>query len=158
MQALAIHGGYPRPAYRGEAEYETIRRVKQHVSIPVIANGDIDSPQKARRCWRIRGPMRSWTRGGHPWIFREIENYHKSEPEMEEIRAIMIEHLDNLYAFYGEYTGVRVARKHIAWYARGTATAPVPVAGKPVRIPYRAVRMLNECIFRGAAPRACHRS
>ena len=141
VQALAIHGRTRACAYRGEAEYETIRRVKQHVSIPVIANGDIDSPQKARQVLEDTGAdavMIGRAAQGRPWIFREIENYlvtgsELPEPEMEEIRAIMIEHLDNLYAFYGEYTGVRVARKHIAWYSKGHRNgAAFPSAGKPV--------------------------
>jgi tRNA-dihydrouridine synthase B len=127
VQALAIHGRTRACAYKGEAEYTTIRCVKQEVSIPVIANGDIDSPQKARQVLESTGAdavMIGRAAQGRPWIFREIDNYLATgavmpEPEVEEIREIMIEHLDNLYAFYGEYTGVRVARKHIAWYSKG---------------------------------------
>ncbi|HHJ15434.1 MAG TPA: tRNA dihydrouridine synthase DusB [Gammaproteobacteria bacterium] len=127
VQALAIHGRTRACAYRGEAEYETIRRVKQEISLPVIANGDITSPENAREVLDYTGAdavMIGRAAQGRPWIFREIEHYLSTgallpEPGVEEIRSIMIEHLNNLYAFYGEYTGVRVARKHIAWYSKG---------------------------------------
>ncbi len=126
IQALAVHGRTRACAYRGEAEYITIKTVKQTVSIPVIANGDIGSPEKARRVLECTGAdavMIGRAAQGRPWIFREIEHYLAtgeclSEPGVEEIRTIMKEHLDNLYRFYGEYTGVRVARKHIAWYSK----------------------------------------
>ena len=127
VQSLAIHGRTRACGYKGEAEYLTIRRVKQSVSIPVIANGDITSPQQARQVLETTGAdgiMIGRAAQGRPWIFREIEHYLATgtllpEPGVEEIRNIMIEHLDNLYAFYGEFTGVRVARKHIAWYSKG---------------------------------------
>ncbi|MCO6412822.1 MAG: tRNA dihydrouridine synthase DusB [Thiogranum sp.] len=127
VQSLAVHGRTRACGYKGEAEYLTIRSVKQAVSIPVIANGDITDPHKAKQVLEITGAdgiMIGRAAQGRPWIFREIENYLATgtllpEPGMEEIRNIMIEHLDNLYAFYGEFTGVRVARKHIAWYSKG---------------------------------------
>jgi tRNA-dihydrouridine synthase B len=127
VQSLAIHGRTRACGYKGEAEYLTIRRVKQAVSIPVIANGDITSPHKARQVLEatgVDGIMVGRAAQGRPWIFREIEHYLATgtllpEPGVEEIRNIMIEHLDNLYVFYGEFTGVRVARKHIAWYSKG---------------------------------------
>ncbi len=127
IQALAIHGRTRACGYRGDAEYQTIRSVKQAVSIPVIANGDITGPEKARQVLESSGAdavMVGRAAQGRPWIFREIEHYLSTgmllaEPGVEEIRTIMIEHLDNLYQFYGEYTGVRVARKHIAWYSKG---------------------------------------
>jgi len=127
VQALAIHGRTRACAYKGEAEYETIRCVKQEVSVPVIANGDITSPQKAKEVMDYTGAdavMIGRAAQGRPWIFREIEHFLSTgsvlaEPGVEEIRTIMIEHLNNLYAFYGEFTGVRVARKHIAWYSKG---------------------------------------
>ena len=127
VQALAIHGRTRACAYRGDAEYQTIRDVKQAVSIPVIANGDITGPEKARQVLEQTGAdavMIGRAAQGRPWIFREIEHYMSTgkllpEPGVEEIHTIMIEHLHNLYEFYGEYTGVRVARKHIAWYSKG---------------------------------------
>ena len=127
IQALAIHGRTRACAYKGEAEYETIRSVKQEISVPVIANGDITSPEIAQEVMEFTGAdavMIGRAAQGRPWIFQEIEHYLATgellpEPGFEETRTIMIEHLNNLYAFYGEYTGVRVARKHIAWYSKG---------------------------------------
>ncbi|MEA2079717.1 MAG: tRNA dihydrouridine synthase DusB [Pseudomonadota bacterium] len=127
IQALAIHGRTRACGYKGEAEYETIRSIKQEVSLPVIANGDITSPEKAQEVLELTGAdavMIGRAAQGRPWIFREIEHYMATgellpEPGIEETRTIMIEHLNNLYSFYGEYTGVRVARKHIAWYSKG---------------------------------------
>ena len=127
IQALAIHGRTRACAYKGEAEYETIRCVKQETGLPVIANGDITSPENAREVLEFTGAdgvMIGRAAQGRPWIFREIEHYLSTGqllpgPGVEEIRTIMIEHLYNLYVFYGEYTGVRMARKHIAWYSKG---------------------------------------
>ncbi|MCA1804884.1 MAG: tRNA dihydrouridine synthase DusB [Xanthomonadaceae bacterium] len=126
IQSLAVHGRTRACAYRGEAEYDTIRAIKQAVGIPVLANGDIGSPEKARSVLEYTGAdgvMIGRAAQGRPWIFREIEHYlatgtHRPPPSVEEIRAIMVRHLENLYAFHGEYTGVRVARKHIAWYTK----------------------------------------
>ncbi len=127
IQALAIHGRTRADHYKGEAEYDTIAEVKQAVSIPVIANGDITSAEKARFVLDYTGAdavMIGRAAQGRPWIFREIAHYlrtgeHLPEPSLNEIRAILTGHLKNLYAFYGEYTGVRVARKHISWYSKG---------------------------------------
>lgn len=127
IQALAVHGRTRECAYRGEAEYETIAAVRQSVAMPVIANGDIGSPQKAQQVLEQTGAdaiMIGRAAQGRPWIFREIEHYLKTgellpEPDVEEIRSVMKNHLSNLYEFYGEFTGVRVARKHIAWYSKG---------------------------------------
>ncbi len=127
VQALAIHGRTRACAYKGAAEYETIRCVKQETRLPVIANGDIASPELAREVLDYTGAdavMIGRAAQGRPWIFREIEHYLSTGqllpgPGVEEIRTIMIEHLNNLYTFYGDYTGVRVARKHIAWYSKG---------------------------------------
>ena len=127
LQALAIHGRTRACAYRGNAEYQTIRCVKQAVSIPVIANGDITDAQKAGEVLEYTGAdavMIGRAAQGRPWIFREIEHYLATgellpEPGVEETRTIMIGHLENLYSFYGDYTGVRVARKHIGWYSKG---------------------------------------
>ena len=127
IQALAIHGRTRADAYKGEAEYDTIAEVKSRIAIPVIANGDINSPEKAKYVLDYTGAdavMIGRAAQGRPWIFREIDHYLNTgsllaEPALPEIRDILIEHLDNLYAFYGEYTGVRMARKHISWYSKG---------------------------------------
>ena len=127
IQALAIHGRTRACAYRGEAEYDTIAAVKAAVGIPVIANGDVTTAHKARFVLEHTGAdavMIGRAAQGRPWIFREIEHYlatgrHLPAPALGEIRDILLDHLDNLYAFYGEYTGVRIARKHISWYSKG---------------------------------------
>ncbi|MDR1853330.1 MAG: tRNA dihydrouridine synthase DusB [Azoarcus sp.] len=129
VQALAIHGRTRADQYRGEAEYDTIAAVKQQVGIPVIANGDIDSPEKARFVLdrtSADGLMIGRAAQGRPWIFREIEHYlacgEKLQPPLvSEIHAVCRAHLDDLYAFYGVATGVKIARKHIGWYTKGLA-------------------------------------
>lgn len=129
IQALAIHGRTRACMYRGEAEYETIRAIKQSVAIPIFANGDIDSPHKAKLVLEQTGAdalMVGRNAQGRPWIFREIAAYLHSavvpaEPSVAEVRDIMLAHLRDLHAFYGEEAGVRVARKHIDWYAQGRA-------------------------------------
>lgn len=127
IQSLAIHGRTRTDAYKGDAEYDTIAEVKSRVAIPVVANGDITTPEKARFVLNYTGAdavMIGRAAQGRPWIFREIDHYlstgeKMAEPGLEEIRDILLEHLANLYAFYGEHTGVRIARKHIAWYSKG---------------------------------------
>ena len=127
IQALAVHGRTRADGYTGEAEYETIAAIKTAIGIPVIANGDITSPEKARHVLQLSGAdavMIGRAAQGRPWIFREIDHFLKSgeqlpEPTLEEVRDILIAHLHNLYEFYGEYTGVRMARKHISWYSKG---------------------------------------
>jgi tRNA-dihydrouridine synthase B len=129
IQALAIHGRTRACAYTGEAEYDTIRAVKAAVSIPVIANGDITTPEKARFVLQHTGAdavMIGRAAQGRPWLFREIEHFlatgeHLPPPAVNEIRQVLIGHLHELYAFYGEHTGLRVARKHISWYTKGLA-------------------------------------
>ncbi len=129
VQALAIHGRTRACAYRGEAEYETIAAVKDTVKIPVIANGDITSPEKAKHILKITKAdaiMVGRAAQGRPWIFREISHYlstgkHLPAPEVTEIHRVLIAHLHDLYNFYGEYSGVRIARKHISWYTKGLA-------------------------------------
>jgi len=127
IQALAVHGRTRACGYTGDAEYDTIRAIKQSVRIPIIANGDIRTPERAREVLLHTGAdavMIGRAAQGRPWIFREIEHYlatgrHLPEPSIQEIRSIMLGHLHNLYSFYGEATGVRVARKHISWYSKG---------------------------------------
>ncbi len=129
IQALAIHGRTRCQLYTGEARFELIAEVKQSVGIPIIANGDITTPEKAKRVLDMTGAdgiMIGRAAQGRPWIFREIEHYlatgtHLPSPEVAEIHQVLLDHLDDLYSFYGEITGVRVARKHISWYTKGLA-------------------------------------
>ncbi len=123
---LTLHGRTRADGYRGEAEYETIAAVKQAVAIPVVANGDIDTPEKARHVLHVTGAdaiMIGRAAQGRPWIFREITHFldtgsHLASPQVNEVAALMDEHLRAHYAFYGDYLGVRTARKHIGWYVR----------------------------------------
>jgi tRNA-dihydrouridine synthase B len=127
IQALAIHGRTRACAYTGNAEYDTIAAVKADVKIPIIANGDITTPEKADRVLtytKADAIMIGRAAQGRPWIFREIDQYlqNKAElpsPKVSEIHQILINHLHDLYDFYGEYSGVRIARKHISWYTKG---------------------------------------
>ncbi|MES9878251.1 MAG: tRNA dihydrouridine synthase DusB [Candidatus Sedimenticola sp. PURPLELP] len=126
IKALAIHGRTRADKFSGDAEYETIRSIKQSIGIPVIANGDINTPQKARQVLELTGVdgiMVGRAAQGRPWVFQEIAHYLKTgqtlaRPDPQWICNILMEHLENLYEFYGEYMGVRVARKHIAWYSK----------------------------------------
>lgn len=126
IQALAVHGRTRACGFRGEAEFDTVRAVKQAVAIPVVANGDIDSPEAAARVLRGTGAdavMIGRAAQGRPWIFREIAHYLATgerlpSPNAGEMEAIMLEHLDELHDFYGEARGYRVARKHIDWYLK----------------------------------------
>ena len=123
---LTLHGRTRADGYKGDAEYDTIAAVKKSVSIPVVANGDITSPEKARYVLDVTGAdavMVGRAAQGRPWIFREIDHYlrtgkHLPAPYVDEVRALMDEHLRAHYAFYGDYLGVRTARKHIGWYVR----------------------------------------
>ncbi|MEK6707556.1 MAG: tRNA dihydrouridine synthase DusB [Pseudomonadota bacterium] len=127
VQALAIHGRTRACAYTGNAEYDTIAAVKAMVKIPIIANGDITTPEKVRQVLEYTGAdavMIGRAAQGRPWIFREISHYlatgkHLPLPEVSEIHRVLIKHLHDLYDFYGEYSGVRIARKHISWYTKG---------------------------------------
>ena len=127
IQSLAMHGRTRACMYTGDAEYDTIRAVKQAVRIPVVANGDIDTPEKAKHVLAYTGAdaiMIGRAAQGRPWIFREIQHYletgtHLPPPEVSEIRDVLVEHLNDLYGFYGIERGVRVARKHISWYTKG---------------------------------------
>lgn len=124
IQSLAVHGRTRACMYKGEAEYDTIRAIKQAVTIPVVANGDIRSPQKARQVLEHTGAdaiMVGRGAQGRPWIFREIAHYLKTgellpAPTLSEIRHIMLEHISNVHQFYGEFLGARIARKHVGWY------------------------------------------
>ncbi len=131
IRLIALHGRTREDKYMGCAEYDTIAEVKSRTGIPVIANGDIDSAHKAQMVLDHTGAdgvMIGRAAQGRPWIFREIEHYlatgtELAPPKVSEIREVCREHLANLYAFYGEDSGVRIARKHIAWYTKGLVGA-----------------------------------
>jgi len=126
IAALAVHGRTRDQQYTGQAEYETIAAIKAMLRIPVIANGDIDSPQKAKAVLDATGcdaVMIGRAAQGRPWIFGHIAHYLATgellhEPSLIEIRDILLGHLEHLHAFYGEVSGVRIARKHLGWYAK----------------------------------------
>jgi tRNA-dihydrouridine synthase B len=127
IQALAVHGRTRSCAYKGEAEYNTIAEIKSVIKIPVIANGDISSPDKAKQVLdytQADALMIGRAAQGNPWIFMQVNHFlqhskYLAAPSVTEVRQTLIEHLYTLYDFYGDYTGVRMARKHIAWYSKG---------------------------------------
>ena len=126
IAALAVHGRTRADKYEGDAEYATIAAVKTSVRIPVLANGDVATPQQARHVLDVTGAdalMIGRGAQGRPWIFREVAHYLSTgellpEPGPDEVGAILRGHLEQLYAFYGEQAGVRIARKHLGWYAK----------------------------------------
>ncbi|MCB1851352.1 MAG: tRNA dihydrouridine synthase DusB [Gammaproteobacteria bacterium] len=126
ISALAVHGRTRACGFSGAAEHDTVARIKQLVTIPVIANGDIDSPEVALHVLRttgVDGLMIGRSAQGRPWIFREIAHYiktgeHLAPPSPAQVSDLLCEHVQCLYRFYGERQGVRVARKHIAWYSK----------------------------------------
>lgn len=126
IQALALHGRTKACMYKGEAEYDSIKAVKQAVSIPVIANGDIDSPEKAKQVLEYTGAdalMIGRPAQGRPWIFQEIQHFLENgttmpELPLAEVKDILLGHVRALHAFYGEYLGPRIARKHVGWYLK----------------------------------------
>ncbi|HVE54160.1 MAG TPA: tRNA dihydrouridine synthase DusB [Ramlibacter sp.] len=126
VQMLTVHGRTREQGYKGQAEYDTIAAVKAAVRIPVVANGDVTSPQKALAVLRATGAdavMVGRAAQGRPWIFREIVHFlatgaELAPPLVEEVRRALVAHLQDHYALYGEFTGVRSARKHIGWYVR----------------------------------------
>ena len=129
IAALAVHGRTRADLYEGDAEYDTIATIKQAVSIPVLANGDVNTPQKARAVLDhtgCDGLLVGRAAQGRPWIFREIAHYLATgellaPPPADEVCAILCGHLEALYAFYGEPAGVRIARKHLGWYVKDPA-------------------------------------
>ncbi len=126
IAALTVHGRTRDQQYTGVAEYDTIAQIKSLLKIPVIANGDIDSPEKARAVLEMTGcdaVMIGRAAQGRPWIFREVAHFlatgtHLPAPSLTDIRDTLLGHLDHLHAFYGELQGVRIARKHLGWYAK----------------------------------------
>ena len=126
IQALTVHGRTRACRFTGEAEYETIAAIVKTVAIPVIANGDIDSPQKAHKVLQATGAnavMIGRAAQGQPWLIREIDHYLKlnvlcDKPSLSEMYKIVSEHLQSLYNFFGDFSGVRIARKHLKWYSQ----------------------------------------
>lgn len=126
IQALTIHGRTRECKFKGEVEYDTIAEVKSNIQIPVIANGDIDSPEKAKQVLDYTNAdaiMIGRAAQGRPWIFREINHYLETgkilaPPALDEISELLQKHLLNLHLLYGDYMGVRIARKHINWYCK----------------------------------------
>ncbi len=127
IAALALHGRTREDMYLNTARYSLIKEVKEMLNIPVIANGDIDSPEKAKYVLDYTGAdaiMIGRAAQGRPWIFREIAHYlktgeHLAAPSIAEVKEVLLGHLSELYEFYGEYSGCRISRKHIAWYTKG---------------------------------------
>jgi tRNA-dihydrouridine synthase B len=127
VRMLTVHGRTREQGYRGEAEYETIAAVKSAVRVPVVANGDITTPEKALDVLAATGAdaiMIGRAAQGRPWIFREVAHFlstgrHLAPPLVSDVRRLLVEHLRDHYALYGEFTGVRSARKHIGWYVKG---------------------------------------
>jgi tRNA-dihydrouridine synthase B len=152
IAALAVHGRTREDLYQGEAEYDTIAAIKAALRIPVLANGDIDSPRKAAAVLRHTGAdglLIGRAAQGRPWIFREIAHYLATGTELpppapDEVRDILLGHLESLYAFYGEVQGARIARKHVGWYCKdhdaGALRAAVNASEDP-RVQLDAVRV-----------------
>jgi tRNA-dihydrouridine synthase B len=157
IQALAIHGRTRACGYSGDAEYETIAAVKAEARIPIIANGDITTPEKARFVLQNTGAdaiMIGRAAQGRPWLFREISYFlahgeHLPAPEVAEIHDVLLAHLDDLYHFYGDLAGSRMARKHIAWYTRGLAdSASFRHAMNQLEGPHAQLDAVNDFFWR----------
>jgi tRNA-dihydrouridine synthase B len=149
IAALAVHGRTRADFFAGDAEYLTIRDIKSHVAIPVFANGDIDTPQKARAVLDFTGAdgvMIGRASHGSPWIFRAVNAHLRNrfaKPTLQrgELRDIILGHLDSLYSFYGEETGVRIARKHLGWYCQQLLDSPAQVRRDLMEAPDAAVQV-----------------
>ena len=147
---VTVHGRTRDQGYRGQAEYDTVRAVKSTLRIPVVANGDIDTPEKAAAVLGYTGAdavMVGRAAQGRPWLFREINHYLDTgtqlvPPLVEEVRRLLVEHLHDHYSLYGEYTGVRSARKHIGWYVHALP------GGEAFR---RSMLALDDCTAQVAA-------
>ncbi|HET7612057.1 MAG TPA: tRNA dihydrouridine synthase DusB [Rhodanobacteraceae bacterium] len=163
IAALAVHGRTRSQKYEGLAEYDTIAAVKASVGIPVFANGDVDSPDKARIVLdrtKADGLMIGRAAQGRPWIFREVAHFLATgerlpEPAIGEVREILLGHLEELYAFYGDAMGVRIARKHLGWYARNrpenAAFRAVANRAEGANEQYRLTRDYFDALAAGAA-------
>ena len=126
IQSLAVHGRTRNDFYKGNAEYDTIKAIKKAIDIPVVANGDINSADKAEQVLSYTGAdaiMIGRAAQGNPWIFREINHFlktsrHMLAPTLDEVRSTLVEHVMELHTFYGDFLGVRFARIHVSWYMR----------------------------------------
>lgn len=142
VQMLTVHGRTREQGYKGQAEHDTVAAIKASVGIPVVANGDINTPEQARAVLQATGCdaiMIGRAAQGRPWIFREVAHFlatgqHLPTPTPQELQHWMLEHLHDHYALYGEYTGVRTARKHLGWYARALPGDAATVAAFRERI------------------------
>lgn len=167
IAALAMHGRTRDQQYAGTAEYDTIAEVKAALSIPVIANGDIDSPEKAAAVLAYTGcdaVMIGRAAQGRPWIFREIAHFLATgerlpEPSLAEVRDVLLGHLDALHAFYGEPSGVRIARKHLGWYAKdrpeNAAFRAVVNRAETAETQRELTRGYFDALIAGVAPELC---
>ena len=150
VQMITVHGRTREQGYKGQAEYDTIAAVKAAVRVPVVANGDINSPEKAREVLAVTGAdavMVGRAAQGRPWIFREIAHFmatgtHLAPPLVAEVKRLLLEHLLDHYALYGEYAGVRTARKHIGWYVK-----PLP-GGEAFRA---SMNLIEDCELQSRA-------
>lgn len=162
IQALTIHGRTRACQFNGQAEYETIRLVKLAVNLPIIANGDIDSGKKAREVLDYTGAdavMIGRAAQGKPWIFQEIDSYLQQRSPMPlyltDIKTVINQHLENLYAFYGMESGVRIARKHIGWYFDHLGPLPAPQKAAIYQAQHAAQQLaLVNASFNFITPRA----
>ena len=150
VQMITVHGRSREQGYSGHAEYDTIGEVKAAVAVPVVANGDINTPEKARQVLQATqadAVMIGRAAMGRPWIFREMAHFcasgtHRAPPLLVEIRQLLLDHLQDHYALYGEFLGVRTARKHIGWYVR---TLP---GGDDFR---DRMNLIDDCVQQAAA-------
>jgi tRNA-dihydrouridine synthase B len=159
IAALTIHGRTRACKFAGHAEYETIRQVKQSVSIPIIANGDISTPETARAVLATTGAdalMIGRAAQGNPWLFSQIEHFLQTgenldQPTTANIGETLARHVESLYQFYGDYAGLRIARKHIAWYFKQLNAVPPPQinqasqAAEQIKLIHQAIDHLTHC-------------
>ncbi|MCL7420354.1 MAG: tRNA dihydrouridine synthase DusB [Methylobacter sp.] len=153
ISALTVHGRTRACKFNGQAEHETVKKVKQSIGIPVIANGDIDSPEKAASVLRSTGAdalMIGRAAQGNPWLFNQIDCFLKNgkfleRPSLADVHKTLLAHLEQLYGFYGNVSGVRIARKHIGWYFKQLGTVPPSLQDKINRaqVPSQQLALIN---------------